>query len=99
MEEAYLLNHHGVKKTILHGGEGHLPYFPNGTKVGQRTSFLNISSNICFFNETFILAAFMSYTCLVQSLVDMFQWIINMLLRFYVVAQNTWLIKSLKRRP
>ncbi|KAK3536170.1 hypothetical protein QTP70_032725 [Hemibagrus guttatus] len=32
MEETYLLNHRGVKKTILHGGQGHLPYFPNGTK-------------------------------------------------------------------
>ncbi|KAB5571166.1 hypothetical protein PHYPO_G00221970 [Pangasianodon hypophthalmus] len=33
MEEAYLFNHPGVKKIILHGGRGPLPHFPNGTKL------------------------------------------------------------------
>ncbi|KPP67544.1 hypothetical protein Z043_113850 [Scleropages formosus] len=32
MEETYLLNHHGVKKKILHGGVGPMPHFPPGTK-------------------------------------------------------------------
>ncbi|XP_053486392.1 aryl-hydrocarbon-interacting protein-like 1 isoform X1 [Ictalurus furcatus] len=33
MEETYLFNHPGVKKVILHGGQGPLPHFPNGTKL------------------------------------------------------------------
>uniref|UniRef100_A0A8D0CLR6 Aryl hydrocarbon receptor interacting protein like 2 n=1 Tax=Scleropages formosus TaxID=113540 RepID=A0A8D0CLR6_SCLFO len=33
MEETYLLNHHGVKKKILHGGVGPMPHFPPGTKL------------------------------------------------------------------
>uniref|UniRef100_A0A8C2D8F7 AIP/AIPL N-terminal FKBP-type PPIase domain-containing protein n=1 Tax=Cyprinus carpio TaxID=7962 RepID=A0A8C2D8F7_CYPCA len=33
MQEAYLLDHPGVKKKILHGGQGPLPHFPKGTKV------------------------------------------------------------------
>ncbi|XP_067313460.1 uncharacterized protein [Pseudorasbora parva] len=33
MEETYLLNHPGVKKKILHGGQGPLPHFPKGTKL------------------------------------------------------------------
>ncbi|KAM8848978.1 aryl-hydrocarbon-interacting protein-like 1 isoform 2-T2 [Synchiropus picturatus] len=33
MEEAYLLNHPGVKKKILVGGRGALPHFPPGTKL------------------------------------------------------------------
>ncbi|XP_056327838.1 aryl-hydrocarbon-interacting protein-like 1 [Danio aesculapii] len=33
MEETYLLNHPGVKKKILHGGQGPMPHFPNGTKL------------------------------------------------------------------
>uniref|UniRef100_A0AAY4EFF3 AIP/AIPL N-terminal FKBP-type PPIase domain-containing protein n=1 Tax=Denticeps clupeoides TaxID=299321 RepID=A0AAY4EFF3_9TELE len=33
MEETYLLDHPGVKKKILHGGQGALPHFPPGTKL------------------------------------------------------------------
>ncbi|XP_016407972.1 uncharacterized protein LOC107740154 isoform X1 [Sinocyclocheilus rhinocerous] len=33
MQEAYLLGHPGVKKKILHGGQGPLPHFPKGTKL------------------------------------------------------------------
>ncbi|XP_052430274.1 aryl-hydrocarbon-interacting protein-like 1 [Carassius gibelio] len=33
MQEAYLLDHPGVKKKILHGGQGPLPHFPKGTKL------------------------------------------------------------------
>ncbi|MGH0182528.1 UNVERIFIED_CONTAM: hypothetical protein FKN15_010107 [Acipenser sinensis] len=33
MEEIYLLKTEGVKKKILHGGQGDLPKFPNGTRV------------------------------------------------------------------
>ncbi|KAA0709507.1 Aryl-hydrocarbon-interacting protein-like 1 [Triplophysa tibetana] len=33
MEETYLLNHPGVKKKILNGGQGRLPHFPKGTKL------------------------------------------------------------------
>ncbi|KAK7137891.1 hypothetical protein R3I94_013517 [Phoxinus phoxinus] len=33
MEETYLLDHPGVKKKILHGGQGPLPHFPKGTKL------------------------------------------------------------------
>ncbi|XP_030621328.1 aryl-hydrocarbon-interacting protein-like 1 [Chanos chanos] len=33
MEETYLLNHPGVKKKILHGGQGPMPHFPPGTKL------------------------------------------------------------------
>ncbi|XP_060740394.1 aryl-hydrocarbon-interacting protein-like 1 isoform X2 [Tachysurus vachellii] len=33
MDKTYLFIHPGVKKTILHGGQGHLPQFPNGTKL------------------------------------------------------------------
>uniref|UniRef100_A0A672JDM5 Aryl hydrocarbon receptor interacting protein like 2 n=1 Tax=Salarias fasciatus TaxID=181472 RepID=A0A672JDM5_SALFA len=33
MEETYLLNHPGVKKSILAGGTGPMPHFPPGTKL------------------------------------------------------------------
>ncbi|XP_064185386.1 aryl-hydrocarbon-interacting protein-like 1 [Anguilla rostrata] len=33
MEEMYLLKHPGVKKKILHGGQGPIPHFPPGTKL------------------------------------------------------------------
>ncbi|XP_043113970.1 aryl-hydrocarbon-interacting protein-like 1 [Puntigrus tetrazona] len=33
MQETYLLDHPGVKKKILHGGQGSLPHFPKGTKL------------------------------------------------------------------
>ncbi|KAM9471218.1 aryl-hydrocarbon-interacting protein-like 1 [Clarias gariepinus] len=33
MEKTDLFNHPGVKKTILYGGQGPLPHFPNGTKL------------------------------------------------------------------
>ncbi|XP_050984270.1 uncharacterized protein LOC127176563 [Labeo rohita] len=33
MQETYLLDHPGVKKKILHGGQGPLPHFPKGTKL------------------------------------------------------------------
>ncbi|XP_078116460.1 uncharacterized protein LOC144524224 [Sander vitreus] len=33
MEETYLLNHPGVRKTILAGGAGPLPHLPPGTKL------------------------------------------------------------------
>ncbi|XP_016138313.1 aryl-hydrocarbon-interacting protein-like 1 [Sinocyclocheilus grahami] len=33
MQEAYLLGHPGIKKKILHGGQGPLPHFPKGTKL------------------------------------------------------------------
>ncbi|XP_041109907.1 uncharacterized protein LOC121317876 [Polyodon spathula] len=33
MEEIYLLKTEGVKKKILHGGQGDIPKFPNGTRV------------------------------------------------------------------
>ncbi|XP_036404455.1 aryl-hydrocarbon-interacting protein-like 1 [Megalops cyprinoides] len=33
MEETYLLKHPGVKKKILHGGQGPMPHFPPGTKL------------------------------------------------------------------
>uniref|UniRef100_A0A8B9D9F6 Uncharacterized protein n=1 Tax=Anser cygnoides TaxID=8845 RepID=A0A8B9D9F6_ANSCY len=32
MEETYLLNVEGVKKKILHGGQGELPKFQDGSK-------------------------------------------------------------------
>nr|XP_013798733.1 PREDICTED: aryl-hydrocarbon-interacting protein-like 1 [Apteryx mantelli mantelli] len=34
MEETYLLNVEGVKKKILHGGQGELPKFQDGSKAG-----------------------------------------------------------------
>ncbi|KAJ8351174.1 hypothetical protein SKAU_G00226500 [Synaphobranchus kaupii] len=33
MEEMYLLKHPGVRKKILHGGQGPMPHFPPGTKL------------------------------------------------------------------
>lgn len=33
MEETYLLNVEGVKKKILHGGQGELPKLQDGSKV------------------------------------------------------------------
>ncbi|KAJ8397990.1 hypothetical protein AAFF_G00433370 [Aldrovandia affinis] len=33
MEDTYLLKHPGVKKKILHGGQGSMPHFPPGTKL------------------------------------------------------------------
>uniref|UniRef100_A0A4W4HAZ8 AIP/AIPL N-terminal FKBP-type PPIase domain-containing protein n=1 Tax=Electrophorus electricus TaxID=8005 RepID=A0A4W4HAZ8_ELEEL len=33
MEESHLLKHPGVKKKIVHGGQGPLPHFPSGTKL------------------------------------------------------------------
>uniref|UniRef100_A0A671SLI7 Aryl hydrocarbon receptor interacting protein like 2 n=1 Tax=Sinocyclocheilus anshuiensis TaxID=1608454 RepID=A0A671SLI7_9TELE len=33
MQETYLLDHPGVIKKILHGGQGPLPHFPKGTNV------------------------------------------------------------------
>uniref|UniRef100_A0A673M6R2 Aryl hydrocarbon receptor interacting protein like 2 n=1 Tax=Sinocyclocheilus rhinocerous TaxID=307959 RepID=A0A673M6R2_9TELE len=33
MQETYLLDHPGVIKKVLHGGQGPLPHFPKGTKV------------------------------------------------------------------
>lgn len=35
MEETYLLNVEGVKKKILHGGQGELPKFQDGSKVSH----------------------------------------------------------------
>uniref|UniRef100_A0A673M6S1 Aryl hydrocarbon receptor interacting protein like 2 n=1 Tax=Sinocyclocheilus rhinocerous TaxID=307959 RepID=A0A673M6S1_9TELE len=33
MQETYLLDHPGVIKKVLHGGQGPLPHFPKGTKL------------------------------------------------------------------
>lgn len=35
MEETYLLNVEGVKKKILHGGQGELPKLQDGSKVNS----------------------------------------------------------------
>uniref|UniRef100_A0A8C9NT49 Uncharacterized protein n=1 Tax=Serinus canaria TaxID=9135 RepID=A0A8C9NT49_SERCA len=35
MEETYLLNVEGVKKKILHGGQGELPKLQDGSKVSD----------------------------------------------------------------
>lgn len=39
MEETYLLNVEGVKKKILHGGQGELPKFQDGSKVNCGGSY------------------------------------------------------------
>lgn len=36
MEETYLLNVEGVRKKILHGGQGELPKFQDGSKVNPK---------------------------------------------------------------
>lgn len=40
MEETYLLNVEGVKKKILHGGQGELPKLQDGSKVKLSGLFL-----------------------------------------------------------
>uniref|UniRef100_A0A671SN60 Aryl hydrocarbon receptor interacting protein like 2 n=1 Tax=Sinocyclocheilus anshuiensis TaxID=1608454 RepID=A0A671SN60_9TELE len=39
MQETYLLDHPGVIKKILHGGQGPLPHFPKGTNVRLLDNF------------------------------------------------------------